>query len=282
MPAPGTVPVLACGRSSVCAVPDAADFESSTDRLVRAALAAGLVPALVAATLVVVVGGLLAGLVAFLAAGGLWVAVVLLRIRSAVDRVLRATGARPVAEGSAPRWENLLEGLGLSSGVARPELFVVDCPGANAFAATDGRRSVVAATPALLSELRVIELEAVAANLLGRLRDGSARYGTVAVALVGPFLGRIGAAGRWLAVGLGEQRAVRSDLTAVGITRYPPGLAAALTHLDRLGTTVPGVEPATAHLWIAPVVTDAAGLDPAVAGTAAQPLDLRVAVLDEL
>jgi hypothetical protein len=252
------------------------------DRLVRAVALFGVLPALVVGAVLLVVMGPWVGLLALVVVAAVWAAVVLTRARGSFGRVLAAAGAVPSAGGGHPRWENLVEGLSLTSGVAPPELFVIDRPGANALAVADGRRSALAATPDLLDSLGVVELEAVAANLFGRLKDGSARYGTVTAGLLGPFLGRVQAAGRLVADGLGDQRAVHSDLAAVGITRYPPGLAAALARLEELGTVVPGVDASTAHLWLAPLVAGDGAVDPAVAETALQPLSLRIAVLDEL
>ena len=44
----------------------------------------------------------------------------------------------------------------------------------------------------------------------------------------------------------------RADLSAVSLTRYPPGLVAALEKLHTDGTAVHSAVQATAHLWIAP------------------------------
>jgi hypothetical protein len=252
------------------------------DRLVRAVALFGVVPALVVGLVLFVVVGPWVGLLALVVVAAAWAGLVVVRARGSFDRVLGAVGATSGDPGAHPRWENLVDGLSLTSGVSRPETFVIDRPGANALAVAHGDRTALAATPALLDSLGVVELEAVAANLFGRLKDGSARYGTVTAGLLGPFLGKVDAAGRLVADGLGDQRAVHSDLAAVGITRYPPGLAAALGRLDELGTAVPGVDASTAHLWLAPVVEGDGAVDPAVAETALQPLSLRIAVLDEL
>ena len=67
---------------------------------------------------------------------------------------------------------------------------------------------------------------------------------------------------------------------AVRITRYPPGLRAALEQASSAGTAVPNGPADLAHLWLAPVASGDGA--PASVRTAAQPLDLRIAVLDEL
>lgn len=257
-------------------------FDALADRLRSAVLLFGVLPALVVAVVFLLVLGPLWAIVALVVVAGGWALAVTARVRGSVDRALVLVGARPGREGEFPRWENVLDGLGASSGVGDPEVWVVERGGANAMAVASHDRVALVATTELVRSLGPVELEAVAANLLGRVKDGSARYGTVATTLVGPFLGRVDAAGKVLAEGLGDQRAVRSDLTAVGLTRYPPGLARALGHLEELGTVVPGVDPATAHLWVAPVVEGGAGVAPEVAATALQPLGMRIEVLGQV
>ena len=142
--------------------------------------------------------------------------------------------------------------------------------------------STVVVTSGLLEGARTVEMEVLAAELLCRVRDGSARFGTVAAGLPGVVRA---AAGRgpprsprpWASSG---RRAPTAD--AVSVTRYPPALIAALERMAEQGTRVDGADPATAALWIAPAVDAAAGVDPAVDRTANQPLDHRIAVLREL
>jgi len=226
--------------------------------------------------------GPLYGIVALFAVAGGWWAFVRMQARGALDKALSTIGGEPIDETDFPRWVNVVDGLGVSSGVSDAELRVLDSDHANAVALASPNRSVLIATSALLDSLSVVEMEGIAANLLGRVKDGSARYGTVTFGVLGGFLGSIDAAGKLVADGLGDQRDVHSDLVAVALTRYPPGLARALEHLDRIGTTVAGTAPNTAHLWVAPVVDGDVGVDAAIAATVAQPLAYRAAVLDEL
>ena len=257
-------------------------FDLAADRVVRALALFGVLPGMVVAVVLAVLAGPVAGLAGLVVVAGGWAALVVVRARSSFSRVLAATGARPLNVGDLPRWENVVDGMSVTSGVADPELWMLDRPEANALAVADGDHVAVVATTGLVEGLAPVELEAVAANLLGRVKDGSARYGTVTAGLLGPFLGKMEPAGRLVADGLGDQRAVHSDLAAVDMTRFPPGLAAAWTKLDELGTAIPGVDPTTAHLWVAPVAEPDAGVDPAVAETALQPLSYRIALLLEL
>lgn len=259
-----------------------AGFDARTGSVVTAWSLFGIMPGMVVAVVVAIVAAPLLGLLALVVVAGAWALYVRLQVRGALDRVLGQVGARPLPSEDEPRWANVVDGLGVTSGVNDPELWVIDGVEANALAAASEDRAVLVVTRGLVDSLTVVELEGVAANLLGRIKDGSARYGTVVVGLLGPFLGTVDAAGKILADGLGDQRAVHTDLAAVAMTRYPPGLAAALEHLERIGTERPGVPPATAHLWMAPVIEGDVGIDPAVAATVAQPLDYRAAVLHEL
>ncbi|UDY36148.1 hypothetical protein [Dermatobacter hominis] len=260
----------------------AADFDRRTDAVVRALSLFGIMPGMVVAVVVAVLVSPLLGVAAVVVVAGAWAVAVHLRARGSLDKVLATTGATRMAPEDFPRWTNVVDGLSVTSGVGDAELWVLDGDEANAMAAASTERSAIVVTRGLVESLSVVELEGVAANLLGRIKDGSARYGTVTFALLGGLLGSVEPAGRVVADGLGEQRSVQSDLAAVGMTRYPPGLAAALEHLERIGTDVPSAVPSAAQLWLASTSADDVGVDPAIARTALQPLAYRAAVLHEL
>lgn len=257
-------------------------FDAAAQRLLRAFALFGVVPGMLLGVVLALLVAPVWGLVAFVVAALAWAGAVLLRARGAVDRILAATGARRGRAGEQPRWENVVAGLGLSSGVHDPELWYLESPSANAAALVQSDRVVLVATTGLLDRMGPVEQEAVCANLLCRVRDGSARYATLTAGLLGPLVERAAGADRLVADGLGDQRAVRSDLAAVGLTRYPPGLARALRSMEELGTELPHVHAATAQVWLAPVAAGTSTTSSAVTTTAQQPLSLRVAVLDEL
>ena len=260
----------------------APDFDRKADAVVRALSLFGIMPGMVVAVVLAILVSPLVGLAAVIVVAGAWAIAVHLRVRGSLDRVLATTGATRMPADASPRWANVVDGLSVTSGVNDAELWVLDGDEANAMAAASADRSAIVVTRGLVDSLSVVELEGVAANLLGRIKDGSARYGTVTFGLLGGLLGSVEPAARLVADGLGEQRAVQSDLVAVGMTRYPPGLAAALEHLERSGTHGPSAAPAAAHLWLASTSTDDVGVDAAIAATALQPLDYRAAVLHEL
>jgi heat shock protein HtpX len=219
----------------------------------------------------VVIGAVLAGL-AWSASAGLG---------------LRLTGAQPADERDHARLDNLTEGLSLAVGVPKPELFVVDDPGANAFACgRDERSAKLVVTTGLLDAVSRVELEGVVARELGRIKSGEIARQTLLVGVVGVpaawsdyglryWWGPAGAApprsaGRSVLATLSlvgvplaplTAMVIRAsahpddegfaDLDAVDLTRYPPGLGGALVAMAKAGTTVRTAGRATAHLWIA-------------------------------
>jgi len=252
-------------------------LDPAADRVVRTTLLAGLVPALVVGLALCFVH-VLVGLVAFLLVAGIWALAVSARVRGARAAVVGPLGATPLVPGSRPRLENLLEGLCVTGGVGQPEVLLIDSDAMNALVAADRDGTTLVLTRGLVDGLGRIELEGAVANLLGRQRDGSARYATLVTALFGSS----GRGARLLVSGLGEQRSVRSDMAAVDMTRYPPGLIAALARMESTGTVVPGAPGRSIPLWLAPPVAGSGALDESLAESTMQPLTLRIAVLEEL
>lgn len=245
----------------------------AADRLEHNATFVGVLPALLVGVLVAVFVQPVVGVVLAVALGAAWVLVVRARIASAPERVTAGLVTTPLAPGSAPRLENLLEGLCVTSGVATPTVELVESPAVNALVTAGREHTRLVLTTGLVEHLGRLELEGVLANLLARAKDGSARYSTTVLALMGPSDRGV----RLLERELGDQRGVRSDLAAVDLTRYPPGLIAALSNMQEHGTRVEAAPERSWPLWIAPVRTG----DDDVLG-ALQPLSLRIAVLAEL
>jgi len=254
---------------------------AASARLVLVARSIGVVPALVLGVLVGLLTSWWIGLLVAVVLVVGWIALVEGRRRSVVDRALATIGPSRLSDGAHPRWENVVDGLSTTTGVGEVELRVVDAAEANAAAVAHGGRVVLVVTSGLADGLSQVELEAVGANLLTRVRNGVAELATVAVGLPGPTAATSAFVTRTLVDGLGDQHAVRSDLDAAGLTRYPPGVARALRRIDERGTVVPGVHPAGAPLWLAPVVA-VEQVPESIAATVMQPTGLRVAVVEEL
>jgi Zn-dependent protease with chaperone function len=244
------------------------------DRLVQQRKATPSAPVVVAAVgacagglvalLVVLVAGPVAAAVAFVVVGvgvgaACWFA--------PCPYVVRLLGGTPpnLAEVGQARLANLVESVAVAVGVPEPRLRVVDDPGPNALVTgPDPRRTTLIVTSGLLERLDRLALEAVIAQQLSIVRAGSTLRRDVAVVVLGTF-GRVVPALRLLAAA--AARDADADLTAVGVTRYPPGLLAALEAVAA-GPEVGG-PPILAPMWFVPP------------GTAAD-LDLRLETMREL
>ncbi len=238
----------------------------------------GLVGGAVVWLLIAAAGWPIAGLVVGVLVGaGLagWAA------RNGERLVLRRVGARPVDPVVHARFVNLVDGLCSASGVPRPALYVVDRPALNALAtARSKRHASLVATAGLLDGLSRIELEGVVAHELSRVKSGDAELSTVVAATAGLIpswcdwgfgvtsQGRDGTPPPgprviigWLLAGpavisaqlmrrgIDPDREADADLATARLTRYPPGLLAALEKLAAAETEVPR-QHGVAHLWL--------------------------------
>jgi heat shock protein HtpX len=227
---------------------------------------------------VLVIGALLA-----LVAGPilLVVAVVVALVLAAVaylyaDRVvLRLSHARPASVDDEPRYHNLVEGLCVSAGLAKPELYLIDDDAPNSFAT--GRNpdhAAIVVTTGLLQKLSRMELEGVLAHELSHIRSNDTLVTSLGTALVGlPLMFAGPLAARLLATFVGRGRERDADIGAARLTRYPPGLAAALEKLRRDGPAALSGSRAMAHLWIS---------SPLDVGDGAVRLEARIAALRDM
>lgn len=167
---------------------------------------------------------------------------------------LAGLDARPVGPEQAPRAHNLLEALCTATGLPCPRLLLVDhdCPNA-LVVASDLRRARLVVTSGLLDALDRMELEAVLAHELCHLKSGDVLPATLAVTTVAPVAALIPSLGGLLERVVGIAREERADLGAVSLTRYPPGLVAALARIQEGGGEPPGQglrAKLAAHLWL--------------------------------
>jgi heat shock protein HtpX len=254
------------------------------------AATAALLLALVGVLVAVIVGFPLLALVMVAAAVGLFFAAAAGIRQKAPALAVAATGSRPVTEAEEPRLHNLVEGLCVGIGLQPPRLRIVEDDALNALTVA---RSVddadLVVTRGLLTRLSLVELEAVLAHELARIRRGEAVVGTLA----GPTLGGAPAPGLLpvtlaapitrAIVGRGEPIESWSDIAAVEITRYPPGLVSALQTLAADATPLKGASPAVAHLWIhGPRPEGTFGAALARVYEAPPPVGQRIEVLEEL
>jgi heat shock protein HtpX len=227
---------------------------------------------------VLAVGALLALLAGpLLLVGAAVVALVLAVVAylNAFRVVLRVSRAQPVSAEEEPRYHNLVEGLCVSAGLPKPDLYVIEDDAPNSFATgrNPGHAAIVVTT-GLLQKLSRMELEGVIAHELSHIRSNDilvTGLGTALVALPLMPAGRL--AGRVLAVLVGRARERDADIGGVRLTRYPPGLAAALEKVRRDGSGDLPASRATAHLWIS---------SPLDAEDGAGRLDQRIAALRDM
>lgn len=240
------------------------------------------------------------------------------------DKVaLSVSRAKPASEEDHARYHNLVEGLCIASGLPKPRLYVVDDPAPNAFATgRDPKHAAIAVTTGLLEQMERVELEGVLAHELSHIRNYDTLVMTIAVTMVGivalladfglrmmifggarrrgggqggnaivllvslAFIILAPIVARLLQMAVSRRREMLADVSAIEMTRYPPGLISALEKLLDDRAVVRTSTRATAHLWIEEPMEQAHG-----SGRASRwerlfnthpPLEERIAALREL
>jgi heat shock protein HtpX len=226
----------------------------------------GLPPAVVLGLVVGVVFWWVAGVVVFVVvlagvAGWGW--------SRCESRAVSLLGGRPAEPLAQARLINLVEGLCNTAGVPPPTLLVLEDPALNA--ALSGLRvahATLVVTSGMLAELSRVELEAVLARQLMAVKTldmmpltAGVVAGGIGTARAGEGQGRLSPLRRLTAMAcLPARRSLERterrsdpeglDRLAVGLTRYPPGLLAALEKMEGKGHTLIRPALATAHLWM--------------------------------
>ena len=201
-------------------------------------------------------------------------------------KISRAVAADP---NEFQRLHNLVEGLCIAAGLPKPQVFVISDPAPNAFATgRNPQHASIAVTSGLLEMMNRVELEGVLAHELSHVRNYDVLVSTIAVVLLGSIAlvsdtairmmwwngGRVRRSGdhgdrsnplafvgfallifapilaRVFQAALSRRRETLADMSAVLLTRYPPGLISALQKLDADSTVTHSASRATAHLWI--------------------------------
>jgi heat shock protein HtpX len=203
------------------------------------------------------------------------------------DKVaLAMSRAQPADPTTYARLHNLVEGLCIASGLPKPRLYVVDDPAPNAFATgRSPKNAAVAVTTGLLAKMNRVELEGVLAHELSHIKNYDTLVMTLAVTMVGitalladfgvrmtiwgggrrgndaggnlitvvvglAFMLLAPLAARAMQAAVSRRRESLADVSAVEMTRYPPGLVSALEKLQDDQAVVHSGSRATAHLWI--------------------------------
>ncbi len=190
-------------------------------------------------------------------------------------------------EATAPEFTELnriVENLAITAGLPKPRVYVVHDQAPNAFATgRDPEHGVVAVTTGLLAILNRSELEGVIAHELSHIGNRDILVATVAVVLAGfiailsdffmrmlfwggssdrkvhPAIYLLGLVAIILApiaasliqMAISRKREFLADASGALLTRYPDGLASALTKISQYGAQMQHASHATAHLFIA-------------------------------
>lgn len=182
---------------------------------------------------------------------------------------------------------NIVDGLCVVSGDRRPNLFVINDEYPVAFAiASPGGLGNVFVSDGLLADMERVEIEAVMAHVLWRLRSGNIALTCYLIALTSR-LNKVGL--RKLAAVVNEKLSedkilLWSDISACQATRYPPGLISALQRCNRAHHL--DIEPSIGPLLFADPKT--AGDDTtmrsqfSILGFSAVSIEERIAVLKEI
>ena len=192
-------------------------------------------------------------------------------------------GAKEIKKSDNPRLWRTVENLAITNGMPMPRVFIIEDPALNAFATgRDPQHAIVAATTGLLDTLDDHELEGVMAHELGHVQNYDIRVSMVAFALVtaiglisdifwrsqlfGRRDNRSGGAiaifaivaailapivANLLRLAISRKREFLADATGALTTRYPQGLASALSKIGASGSKLRRQNSATAHLFFA-------------------------------
>lgn len=199
---------------------------------------------------------------------------------------LMSTGAKPVAKEALPEIYAIVENLAISQGMPMPKVYVIEDPAPNAFATgRDPKHGVVAVTTGLLNMMERAELEGVLAHEMSHIKNRDTLVMTVVVVLLGfvtllsdfflrsmmfgggnndrdnklgavmvvvgivlailsPFIAQL------IQLAISRKREFLADASGALMTRYPEGLASALTKISAYSQPMRTANDATAHLFI--------------------------------
>lgn len=182
------------------------------------------------------------------AAAGAMLAVLLSSATRLCDGMVGATPAEPQRHAVL---FNLAESLCLTHGLNVPKLMVMEDSSPTVL--SYGLEGRICVSQGFFTHLSVVEQEAVVAHALCRIQRGHARSDTLAAVVFGFVLaplGMRGLAGRCAATLRGRHALLASDLAAVRLTRYPPGLMSALQRMQ--DSPIPNLAPCVDHLQALP------------------------------
>lgn len=197
---------------------------------------------------------------------------------------LTVNGAKEIAKKDNARLYRIVENLAITDGLPTPKVYIMNDPALNAFAT--GRKpnvSSVCVTTGLLDNMNDQELEGVLAHELGHIKNYDMRVSMVAFAMVAVIslmadiilrmawfgdddsennnqlffiLGIVAAIlapiiATLIQLAISRKREYLADATGALTTRYPEGLASALTKIKQRGSALKKQNASTAHFFFA-------------------------------
>ncbi len=199
---------------------------------------------------------------------------------------LATTGAKPISRDEHRDLWNIVENLSIAEGMQAPKVYVINDPAPNAFATgRDEKHGALAVTTGLLGMMEKSELEGVVAHELSHIKNRDTLVMMVVVVLLGfvtllsdfflrsMFYGggssdrdnKLGAImvvvgvalavlspiiARLIQFAISRKREFLADASGALMTRYPEGLASALTKIGAYASPMKNANNATAHLFI--------------------------------
>ena len=198
--------------------------------------------------------------------------------------VISMNRARPATREEYFDFYTVTENLAITAGLPMPKLYVIDDSAPNAFSTgRNEKHAVVVATSGLLAMMDRTELEGVIGHELSHIKNKDMLLMTVAVVLAGfvaiianiflriSFWGgrdrdREGGAliliagilaailapiaASLIQLAISRRREFLADASGALLTRYPQGLASALTKIEHYEAPMEHANTATAHLFI--------------------------------
>ena len=234
------------------------------------------------------------------------------------DKVaIASTGAHSADEIQYKELHRIVENLAITAGLPKPRVYIIDDAAPNAFATgRDPAHAVVAVTTGLLAMMDRSELEGVIAHELSHVGNRDILVMTVAVVLVGfisvlanvslrmsmwggngrdrdkniiiviaAVLAMILApiAAQLIQMAVSRKREFLADASGALLTRYPEGLASALSKLGSYQAPMARASATTAHLFITnPFGAHQAGQFVAKLFNTHPPMEERIAALEGL
>ena len=221
----------------------------------------------------------------------LWVIMTAVSMSQGDQVLLAVAGAKKIEKKDLPQLFNVVEEMTLASGLPKmPDVYVIDDPSPNAFAAgRSPEKAAVAVTRGLLKSLNRDELQGVIAHEMAHVKNRDVQLMTYAGVLVGAIviLAEVGFRGmlfgggrsrsrrrcgfdvqgiiavvaivlmilapilaRLIYFAISRKREYLADASSASFTRYPEGLASALEKIAHSSHKLRSANSATAPMYI--------------------------------